>query len=291
MAAPRYDPRPVGRAVDGKRVTKMLFVYQPGDSFMHRMDAVSKLIWLVSITLLVVVATRAVENIAFFVWLLLVALVLARLPFFLFIKRVLPLTVVGVWLLVVMSLLYPRGATYLTRVGPLILTVEGLDYGLALFFRVMCLGSASIIFALTTEPRRMINELVEIGHLPYRWAYALYAALRFVPLLQTEAANIMNAHAVRGAVEKKTFILDVITPLRRLTVPLLVGGIRRVQITAIAMDSRAFGAYPKRTNIEPIYRPMSGLIFSLAHIVAFVIFFVWRVVLGGSGLLVAPIIR
>jgi len=266
----------------------MLFVYEPGDSFMHRMDAVSKLIWLMSITFLVVVATRAVENLAFFAWLVFVAMVLARLSLFLFVKRILPLTIVGIWLLVVMSLLYPRGTTPLT-IGPLHLTYEGLDYGLALFFRVMCLGSTSIIFALTTEPRRMINDLVEIARLPYRWAYALYAALRFVPLLQTEATNILNAHAVRGAVEKRASIFAVITPIRRLTVPLLVGGIRRVQITAIAMDSRAFGAYPKRTNIEPIQRPIAGLIFTWAHVAAFVVFLVWRVILGGSGLLIAPI--
>jgi len=267
----------------------MLFVYIPGDSFMHRMDAVSKLIWMFSISAAVVVATRAVENLVIFAWLLFTAWVLGRLPLLVQAKRILPLTIVGLWLLVIMSLLYPRGITPFT-IGPLHMTYEGLDYGLALFFRVMCLGTASIIFALTTSPRRMINELIELGHVPYRWAYALYAALRFIPLLQTEASNVLNAHAVRGAVEKKRSRLDVITPIRRLTLPLLTGGIRRIQITAIAMDSRAFGAYTKRTNIDPIEAPLSGRIFAWAHVAGFIAFFVWRVVVGGGKLLISPII-
>lgn len=268
----------------------MLFMYRPGESFMHRMDAVSKLIWMLAVGAVVVVATRAIENIAVFIWLLFVGWVLGRLPFFLLLRRILPLTLLALWLLVVMSVLYTRGETPLTTIGPVDLTYEGLDYGLALSFRVLSLGTVSIIFGLTTNPHRMINELIEIGKLPYRWAYALYAALRFVPLLQTEAATILNAHAVRGAVEKKRSMFNIITPIRRLTLPLLVGGIRRVQITAIAMDSRAFGAYAKRTNVEPVQSPLAGRMFSWAHVAAFIAFFVWRVIVGGSGLLISPIV-
>jgi energy-coupling factor transport system permease protein len=267
----------------------MLFVYQPGDSFMHHMDSMSKFIWMITVTAIVVVASRAVENIVMFVWLLFVGTVLSQFNLFSFLKRLLPLTIVALWLLVIIMIFYPRGQTPLATVGPFHLTFEGLDYGLALFFRVMCLGSVSIIFALTTSPRRLINEMVEIGHLPYRWSYAVYAALRFVPLLQKEAGNILNAHAVRGAAEKKRSFRNIFKPITRLTLPLLAGGIRRVQITAIAMDSRAFGAYPKRTNIDEIQAPLSGRIFMLTHILVFVLVLVWHLFLGG-GTLISPIV-
>jgi energy-coupling factor transport system permease protein len=253
------------------------------------MDSVSKFIWMISITAIVVVATRAVENLIVFIWLLFIGTVLSQFNPFLLIKRILPLTIVALWLLVIIFVFYPRGMTPLATVGPFHLTYEGLDYGLALFFRVMSLGTVSIIFALTTSPRRMINEMVEIGHLPYRWSYALYAALRFVPLLQTEAVNIINAHAVRGAAEKKTSALDIFKPITRLTLPLLAGGIRRVQITAIAMDSRAFGAFSRRTNIDTIETPLSGRAFMAAHLVVFVVFLAWHFFFGG-GTLISPIV-
>lgn len=267
----------------------MLFVYQPGNSFMHRMDSVSKFIWMLTVTAMVVVATRAIENLVIFLWLLFVGTALSGFRLTYLLRRVLPLTIVATWLLVIIFIFYPRGTTPIATLGPFHLTLEGLDYGLALFLRVLCLGTVSIIFALTTNPRRMINEMIEIGRVPYRWAYALYAALRFVPLLQTEATNILNAHAVRGAAEKKRSPFDVFRPILRLTLPLLAGGIRRVQITAIAMDSRAFGAYPKRTNLDPIEAPLSGRIFMVVHLVVFVALLIWHIFFGG-GALVSPIV-
>jgi len=267
----------------------MLFVYQPGNSFMHRMDTVSKFIWMMTMTAIVVVATRAIENLIIFLWLLSIGTVLSQFPLALMVKRILPLTAVSIWLLVIILIFYPRGMTPLATIGPFHLTFEGLDYGLTLFLRVLCLGTVSIIYALTTSPRRMINEMIEIGHLPYRWAYALYAALRFVPLLQTEAMNIMNAHAVRGAAEKKSSLLDFFKPIMRLTLPLLTGGIRRVQITAIAMDSRAFGAYPKRTNIDPVVAPLYGRVFMAVHLMIFVVFLIWHIFFV-KGSLISPIV-
>ncbi len=253
------------------------------------MDSVSKFIWMLTMTAIVVVATRAIENLVFFLWLLFVGTALSGFRLTWMLRRILPLLVVALWLLVIIFIFYPRGATLLATLGPFRLTLEGLDYGLALFLRVLCLGTVSVIFALTTNPRRMINEMIEIGRLPYRWAYALYAALRFVPLLQTEARHILHAHAVRGAAEKKSSPLDLFRPIIRLTLPLLTGGIRRVQITAIAMDSRAFGAYPKRTNIDPIEAPRSGRIFMIAHVLFFVAFLLWHIFFGG-GALISPIV-
>jgi energy-coupling factor transport system permease protein len=265
----------------------MLFLYQPGHSFMHRMDAVSKLIWLVSITIAVIVAVRAVENLTIFVWVVFIGLVFARLNPLLFLKRIAPLLGISLWILIMMTVLYPRGVHQLGHIGPIRITYEGLDYGLGLFFRLLSLGTSSVVFTLTTEPRRMINELIELAHLPYRWAYAVYAALRFMPMLQSEAGTILNAHAVRGAAEKRS-LFDRITPIKRLTVPLMASAMRRVQLTAIAMDSRAFGAYPVRTNIEDLQPFIPGNVFAWLHVAGFIGFVFWHFVYGGGGLLIAP---
>ena len=266
----------------------MFFVYKPGNSFMHKMDSVSKLVWMLTNTFLVVIAVRAVENLLFFFWIIFITFVLARLSILDFLKRLFPLLWIATWLFVFMVVLYPAGITEVTRIGPISITYESLDYGFALFLRVINIGSASVIFTLTTEPRRMINELIEIARLPYRWAYAIYAALRFIPMLQSEAAMILNAHAVRGAVEKRSFF-DRITPFKRLTLPLLSGAIRRVHLTAIAMDSRGFGAYSTRTNIEPIVKFLPGSIFAALHLVCFIVFLFYRIFFGGGTLLTPPI--
>lgn len=268
----------------------MIFIYEPGDSFFHRMDAVTKFLWLISVTVTILIVNTLVENVLIFLYLLITALTLARQRPLPFLGRLLPLTIVGLWLLVIMSIFYVRGETLWFEIGPLTVTREGAAFGGALFFRIFSLGSASFIFSLTTEPQRMVAEFVEFGGVPYRIAYAFYAALRFMPLLQNEARTVLNAHAVRGAAEKKKSLLSRIAPVRRLATPLLVNGLRRVRITAIAMDSRAFGAYPTRTNILELSRSTPSLVYLAVHIMVFVGLFIWKVILGHGTILVAPIV-
>jgi energy-coupling factor transport system permease protein len=191
---------------------------------------------------------------------------------------------------VLFSLIYPGGHPTFLRAGPFRLTIEGFEYGLAIAFRVLSLGSSAVFFAATTDPRRMVNEFVDVLHVPYRAAFALYAALRFLPMVQYEASNIRNARAIRAEGRVAVGIRDRIAYFRSLTVALLVNVIRRVQVTAVAMDSRAFGAFTSRTSIDDVVRPRSGVLFALAWFVAVLVYLVVVVILGGHGPIAAPVI-
>ncbi|MGI9951692.1 energy-coupling factor transporter transmembrane component T [Moorellaceae bacterium AZ2] len=265
-----------------------MLLYTPGDSILHRMDAITKLVWLFSTGALVLVTARPEENFVIFSSIVLIAVFLARIPFLALLKRISVLFLVGIWLLVLMSVLYPD-KSHILKLGPLAISREGLAYGITLFFRLLVLGTSSIVFAHTTDPARMVNELIEIMHLPYRYAYAAYAALRFLPMIQAEARTIMNAHAIRGMASKDRSLRGRFNLIQRLTIPLIVGAIRRVQITAIAMDSRAFGAYPRRTCIDPIKMPISGFILAGIYLATFLFYFVWRFFIQGGDILRTPI--
>src|SRR6266540_2980206 len=267
----------------------MTFIYKPGNSFFHRMDAVTKFLWLVTITVIVLLATNLVENLIIFIYLLLTAFILARQNVIRFTLRLLPISVVGIWLLVIFSVLYTRGETVWFKIGSVTITYEGAAYGGALFVRIFSLASATFIISLTTEPQRMVAELVEFGKIPYRLAYAFYAGLRFMPLLQNEAETVLNAHAVRGVAEKEKSFFARLIPIRRLATPLLVNGLRRVRIAAIAMDRRAFGAFPKRTNILELSRSSIALAYLFFHLAILIAFLVYRFLLGFGETLIAPI--
>lgn len=267
----------------------MIFIFKPGDSFFHRMDAVTKFLWLITITATVLLATNLVDNLVIFIYLLLTAFILAKQNVLWFTRRLIPVSIVGIWLLAIFSILYTRGETVLFSIGPVNFTKEGAEYGGALFIRIFSLASATFIFSLTTEPQRMVAEMVEFGKIPYRLAYSFYAGLRFMPLLQTEAETVLNAHAVRGVAEKEKSFFARLVPIRRLATPLLVNGLRRVRITAIAMDSRAFGAFPKRTNILELSRSRISLYYLYLHVLILIGFLVYRLVLGYGETLIAPI--
>jgi energy-coupling factor transporter transmembrane protein EcfT len=65
-----------------------------------------------------------------------------------------------------------------------------------------------------------------------------------------------------------------------LLVPLLVSGIRRAQIASIAMDSRGFGAYSKRTIMREIKVSAATKGFVLLQLAITVAAFCYYVILG-----------
>jgi len=105
---------------------------------------------------------------------------------------------------------------------------------------------------LTTEPKRLVQSLMQVAKLPYRIGYTLYAALRFIPLAYEEHKNITNAHLVRGVGFSRIGLFSKLNLLKSSVIPLLISGIRKAQDVSIAMDSRGFGAYKKRTIIDEI---------------------------------------
>jgi len=157
------------------------------------------------------------------------------------------------WLLPVMGLalftavLYsgPRHQLLLT-VGPVSIWREGLETGSSIALRILCIASYSTLYVVTTDPSRLAASLIQQAHLPYRLAYALLIAYRFLPILQREMATIEAAHRVRAAhgPDRWTSWLERI---KRFSIPLLVSGIRQAERLAIAMDARGFGALPTRT--------------------------------------------
>jgi energy-coupling factor transport system permease protein len=267
----------------------MIFLYRPGESFLHRMDSISKSLWLLVVGVFVLISSEWWVNALVLVAVLFTGFVLGGVSPGVLIRRLVPLFIVALWLIVLFAVIYPGGVTPLLGLGPIHMTVEGFLYGLAIGLRVLSLGSSSVIFAATTDPRRMVNEFVEVLHLPYRMAFGFYAALRFLPMIQAEAATIRNARAIRAQGKVASGLRDRFALFKGLTVSLLVHVIRRVQVTAVAMDSRAFGAYATRTGIDDLVRPRSGVLFAVAWLFLLLVYVVGWLILGGHGPLAAPI--
>ncbi len=82
-----------------------------------------------------------------------------------------------------------------------------------------------------------------------------------LPLLEDEYADLQDAHNVRGA-GAGNGIRDRLQRWQRFTVPFLFSALQRAQVTALAMDSKAFGAYPTKTFYHQVAYPLRGKIFS-----------------------------
>ena len=89
--------------------------------------------------------------------------------------------------------------------------------------------------------------MVQQLRVPYRIGYTALAAFRFVPRFGHELEVIRQAHRVRGAHGGRG-PFSAIARWAGYAVPLLAGAIRHAERVALAMDARAFGAYPDRTE-------------------------------------------
>lgn len=132
-------------------------------------------------------------------------------------------------------------------IGDWMLHRGALDIGLATGVRLAAIIALALIAGLTTTGPDLVRASVQQLRVPYRVGYTALAAFRFVPRFGYELEVIRQAHRVRGAHGGRGPFAAVARWWGYL-VPLLAGAIRHAERVALAMDARAFGAHPDRTE-------------------------------------------
>jgi energy-coupling factor transport system permease protein len=172
---------------------------------------------------------------------LVAGLVLGRIEVGAYVRRLLPLVVAAVGIVIANVLFSGRNAdplaTEVLRLGPLRLTQEAAFAAAGLGARVAAIVSVGAVFALTTDATHLVDSLVQLARVSPRFAYGALAAYQAVPRLADDLATIRHARRLRGLPEWRPRIL----------VNLLVRAIRHADELAIAMDARGFGSGPRST--------------------------------------------
>ena len=131
--------------------------------------------------------------------------------------------------------------------GYLILSAD-VEFAAAMTLRFVVLVESFSVFFLTTSPD-LLGLALEQTHVPYEFSFAFTTAVRFVPVLAEEAQTIMDAQKARGLELEKGNFMKRIRNYVPVLIPLIVSAIRRSLELAEAMESRAWGATKKRTNL------------------------------------------
>jgi energy-coupling factor transport system permease protein len=128
------------------------------------------------------------------------------------------------------------------------LQFSDVEIALGMTMRFIVLVESFSVFFLTTSPD-YLGLALEQSRMPYEFAFAFTTAVRFVPVLAEEAQTIMDAQKARGLELEKGNLLKRIRNYIPILIPLIVSAIRRSLELAEAMESRAWGAVKKRTNL------------------------------------------
>ena len=240
------------------------FVWHEADSFLHRLNPLTKLALSLPVAVLVSLIFEPITPLVITVVAVLATWRLGNVPLTSLLRGLGFALLLGIGMFWTGVLYYAgQGSDGPSIVpGPLQITEASLIYGLTMVSRTLAIFATSALFVLTTNPIDFVVALIHQARLPVRVGYAVFAAYRFVPLVQEELDNIRAAHQVRGAASGR----GIVARLRQsagYAIPLLAISVRRAERVALAMDSRGFGARPDRTYFRTTTLTRSDLVFSI----------------------------
>ncbi len=150
------------------------------------------------------------------------------------------------------------GTTHMLWDGPgrWNLTQEQLYYQSLVTLKYLAVLPAVLAFVATTLPSEFASSLNKIG-VPYRFAYSVALALRFIPDIQREFTTVSLAQQARGLdISRKVSLGTRIKNVARILMPLLLSTFDRIETIAASMELRGFGRHSSRTWFAA--RPMKA---------------------------------
>ncbi|WP_052807368.1 energy-coupling factor transporter transmembrane component T family protein [Risungbinella massiliensis] len=140
--------------------------------------------------------------------------------------------------------IYVKHQTILFSIGNIDITQETLFYCLTLMVKYLALLPFAILFVLTTNPSVFASSLHKLG-IPYKIAYSLNIAFRYIPNVQGDYNQISSAQQARGLGKghRNSRIKRAFTIL----FPLIWSSLDRVETISNAMDLRGFGNKKSRS--------------------------------------------
>ncbi len=237
---------------------KMIFGrYIPGDSFVHKLDPRSKLIFVFVFIAIVFLANNAVTYALLLVFTFLTVLV-SRIRLYFLINGLKPI----LFLLVFTFLLH----IFFTQEGDLLwkwkfieIYEEGLRQGIFISVRFLVLVFITSILTLTTSPIS-ITDGMEVLLNPFKrfklpvheLALMMSISLRFIPTLMDETDKILKAQMARGSDITSGTIKERIKAVVPLLIPLFVSAFKRAEDLAIAMEVRGYRGGEGRTRYRQL---------------------------------------
>jgi energy-coupling factor transport system permease protein len=234
----------------------LLFLYAFRNGFLQSLNPVTKFVGVVAAVVLVLrfnelvpVAVTAVV----FVFVLWIGGRISPLDYWRLVAFFLPFFTVVVLL---QGLIHPAGAEgFFGAIGPLHFSRAGLRFGATLALRLLAMLLAFLSFSMTTTPPQ-IELALESAGVPYKGAYLVGFALRFLSLIQEEFSDMTAAMRIRGRTYQLWNPWSVFRLAWDLLPPMLIGVFRKSLNIALQMELRGWDQANSRTRLRfLVFRP------------------------------------
>lgn len=261
---------------------KMIFGrYIPGDSFVHKLDPRSKLLFVFAFIVVVFLANNVITY-AILLALTLFVVVLSKIRLYFLINGLKPVIFLMVFTLV-LHLLMTKGGAVLLDLGFVKIYEDGLRQGVFISLRFLVLVFMTSILTLTTSPisitdglETLLNPFKRFKLPVHELALMMSISLRFIPTLMDETDKIMKAQMARGSDLSAGPIKDRLKAVVPLLVPLFVSAFKRAEDLATAMEVRGYRGGEGRTKYRQLKWTARDTISLVLLVVVAVILFMLR---------------
>ncbi len=232
--------------------------YYPVDSFIHRLDARTKIIATMLYIIGLFTAKALIGYIMAFI-LLGLMIALSNVPFKLMLGGLKGIIIVIIFT-VLLNLCFTRQGQVVFALGFIKITDYGIILSVKMAVRLILLIIASSVMTLTTSPieltvgmEYLLSPFKKIGLPAHEISMMMSIALRFIPTLVEELDKIKKAQMARGARFDTGKLTERAKSLLPLLVPLFVSAFRRADELAMAMEARCYRGDINRTRMnEPV---------------------------------------
>ena len=149
---------------------------------------------------------------------------------------------VFVFTTIIWTVFYPAPA------GVPIDRLVALRYGLGMALRLETFLSTGFLFLATTTIEEFAFALSRLG-VPYRAGFVLTLAFRLVPVFLDAALTVRDAQRCRGLDFTTGNVAQRLARYVPVMVPVFIGGLRRADQMAFALEVRGFSAGRPRTSL------------------------------------------
>ena len=261
---------------------KMIFGrYIPGDSFVHKLDPRSKLLFVFAFIIIVFLANNVVTYAVLLAFTLFV-IVLSRIRLYFLINGLKPVIFLMAFTLILHLLMTKEGAVLLD-LGFMKIYEEGLRQGIFISIRFLVLVFITSILTLTTSSisitdglETLLNPFKKLKLPVHELALMMSISLRFIPTLMDETDKIMKAQMARGSDLSAGPLKDRLKAVVPLLVPLFVSAFKRAEDLATAMEVRGYRGGEGRTRYRQLNWTIKDTLIIIVLIIVAVVLWMLR---------------
>lgn len=237
---------------------KMIFGrFIPGNSFVHKLDPRSKLLFVFAFIIIVFLANNVVTYALLLAFTLFV-IMLSRIRLYFLINGLKPVIFLMAFTLILHLIMTKEGAVLLD-LGFMKIYEEGLRQGIFISVRFLVLVFMTSILTLTTSSisitdglETLLNPFKKLKLPVHELALMMSISLRFIPTLMDETDKIMKAQMARGSDLSAGPLKARLKAVVPLLVPLFVSAFKRAEDLATAMEVRGYRGGEGRTRYRQL---------------------------------------